>query len=440
MATESKSFGDGGLLGNRVLGSLFLLIATQIFVQVFIYTCLKNDGSALTTYEEFISLGWYDFIMKVMPTSFDPLAWKIIMYYIGFELLLMKLVPGKTFYGTRSPTGYIPSYDANGVQCYLISMGALIFGFCYGYIPLGLIYDNFDKLVAASNFLAIGFVVFLTFKGLYFPSSKDNGSNGNIIVDFFWGTELHPSILGFNVKQFTNCRYGMMFWQLGLICYAAKQYEMIGYISSSMMVSVLLQTIYIAKFFHWETGYFNTMDIQHDRAGYYICWGCMVYLPCFYTIHTFFLVEHPILLSQTTSFLILGAGILCIWWNYDCDHQRQVFRAPGGTDVTIWGRSPEYIKANWVAKGGEKHSSLLLLSGWWGLARHIHYVPEIGVAFFWCLPAMFTHAIPYYYPFYLTILLFDRAWRDDARCREKYGKFWEMYCRRVPYKVIPGVV
>ncbi len=30
------------------------------------------------------------------------------------------------------------------------------------------------------------------------------------------------------------------------------------------------------KFFHWEMGYVNTMDIQHDRAGFYICWGCLV--------------------------------------------------------------------------------------------------------------------------------------------------------------------
>lgn len=401
---------------------------------------MRQDGSFTFTYVEFTQLGVYDFFMKVMPTSFDPLAWKIMMTYIAFEAMLMKMVPGKIFYGTKSPTGFRPSYDANGVQCYIISIVVLVYCFYHGHIPLGLVYDNMDKLLAASNFLAMALVVFLTFKGLYFPSSKDCGSNGSLIVDFFWGTELHPYILGFNVKQFTNCRYGMMFWQLGLICYAAKQYEMLGYISSSMVVSVFLQSLYIAKFFHWETGYFNTMDIQHDRAGYYICWGCMVYLPCFYTIHTLYMVEHPVLLSEATSALITLAGVLCVYWNYDCDHQREVFRAPGGTEVNVWGRAPEYITANWMTKGGEEHTSLLLLSGHWGLARHVHYVPEILVAFFWCLPAMFVHPIPYFYPVYLTILLFDRAWRDDARCREKYGKFWDQYCRRVPYKIIPGVV
>jgi len=40
---------------------------------------------------------------------------------------------------------------------------------------------------------------------------------------------------------------------------------------------------------------------------------------------------------------------------------------------------------------------------------------------------------------FLTILLFDRATRDDKRCRKKYGKYWEEYCRRVPWKIVPGV-
>lgn len=59
-----------------------------------------------------------------------------------------------------------------------------------------------------------------------------------------------------------------------------------GHVSSSMAVSVALQLVYITKFFWWETGYWCSMDIQHDRAGYYICWGCLVWLPIIYTAHT----------------------------------------------------------------------------------------------------------------------------------------------------------
>jgi protein-S-isoprenylcysteine O-methyltransferase Ste14 len=47
--------------------------------------------------------------------------------------------------------------------------------------------------------------------------------------------------------------------------------------------------------------------------------------------------------------------------------------------------------------------------------------------------------MPYFYVFFLTILLFHRAKRDDVKCRLKYGKYWEEYCKTVPYKVIPGI-
>ena len=40
---------------------------------------------------------------------------------------------------------------------------------------------------------------------------------------------------------------------------------------------------------------------------------------------------------------------------------------------------------------------------------------------------------------FLQILLFDRAFRDDARCAAKYGAHWDQYRALVPYKVVPGV-
>lgn len=81
---------------------------------------------------------------------------------------------------------------------------------------------------------------------------------------------------------------------------------------------------------------------------------------------------------------------------------------------------------------------MLLLSGWWGIARHFHYVPEILSSFFWTAPALFDHVMPYFYVIFLTILLFDRAFRDDARCAAKYGKYWDAYKKQVPFLFFPG--
>ena len=67
-----------------------------------------------------------------------------------------------------------------------------------------------------------------------------------------------------------------------------------------------------------------------------------------------------------------------------------------------------------------------------------HFGEIIG-ALCWSLPALAGGFIPYFYVFYLTLLLIHRAKRDDVRCRLKYGKYWEEYTRQVPYKILPGV-
>jgi len=72
--------------------------------------------------------------------------------------------------------------------------------------------------------------------------------------------------------------------------------------------------------------------------------------------------------------------------------------------------------------------------------RHFHYIPEVAASFMWCVPALYTHPLPYFYPFYLAILLADRAWRDDKRCSDKYKDSWVEYCKKVPSKILPGVL
>lgn len=316
---DIKSWGSGGLFGNRALGSLALMILTPVFLMTFLFICSKKNGSFLEFYDHVKAHSAQELFYEIVPSPVQWKVWKVILCYMGFELFLMKFVPGKRFEATVTPSGHVPVYNANGFQCYLISIATLLFLAYKGIFNPALVYDYMSEFLSSMNLFAVLLCAFLTFKGLNFPSTADNGTNGNLIVDYFWGTELYPRIFGFDVKQFTNCRFGMMFWQLGLICYAFKQYELYGYVSSSMIASVALQTVYIAKFFYWETGYFCSMDIQHDRAGYYLCWGCCCWVPSMYTIHTFFLVTHPVLLSAPTTLFFLVAGVWCIWCNYDCD-------------------------------------------------------------------------------------------------------------------------
>jgi 7-dehydrocholesterol reductase len=250
--------------------------------------------------------------------------------------------------------------------------------------------------------------------------------------------ELYPRLFGWDIKQFTNCRFGMMGWPLIIISFAAKQQELYG-LSDSMLVAVTLQLIYITKFFIWEPGYLRSLDIMHDRAGYYICWGCLVWVPSIYTSPTLYLVNHPNHLGSLLTTLLLSVGTISILINYLADRQRQLVRANQG-NCHIWGKEPIVIIANYQTATGESKQNLLLASGWWGLSRHFHYLPELLGAFCWSAPALFTHFIPYFYFIFLTILLFHRVFRDDQRCSNKYGKDWQTYCQKVPYKIIPFII
>lgn len=111
--------------------------------------------------------------------------------------------------------------------------------------------------------------------------------------------------------------------------------------------------------------------------------------------------------------------------------------------MLVWGRAPRYIEAQYttVSERGERetHTSLLLASGWWGVARHLQYTFELMAAWSWGLLAgVHTHGVlPLSYPIFLTILLIHRAARDEARCLAKYGKHYEQYMQMVPYKIVP---
>jgi 7-dehydrocholesterol reductase len=67
--------------------------------------------------------------------------------------------------------------------------------------------------------------------------------------------------------------------------------------------------VYIAKFFWWEAGYMRSIDIMHDRAGYYLCWGCLVWVPSVYTSPAMYLVQNPIILGESTALAILATGV-----------------------------------------------------------------------------------------------------------------------------------
>lgn len=420
------------------LGPLLLILLTPPVAILFWIICTfpPFDGSMapLVTVN-----GWIAILAHVPGPSW--IAASIILIFLSVEIILLQGLPGRIFEGPIAPGGNRPRYKLNGLSAWLLTH-ILFFASSFGLhlFRAGIIWDHFGEIVVTLILFAFLFCLFLYWKGRSWPTSDDRSISGNIIWDFYWGIELHPTIFGINLKQLINCRFSMMGWSVIVCSFAARQAELnpSGHISNSMLVSAALMVIYVFKFFYWESGYFTSLDIMHDRFGYYICWGVMTWVPAIYTLPVQYLVLRPKDLPVGLAALIFLFGFIAIYINYAADAQRQRVRAMYG-NTTVWSRLPELIRASYITADGKQQHSLLLASGWWGVARHFHYVPEILLALAWSVPAGFTHFAPYFYVVYLTILLIDRANRDDGRCRIKYGASWEEYCRRVPWKIIPGI-
>lgn len=426
---------------KQTLGPLFLMLVCPPAAFLFWYTNVNLGGSFEQLWQIMHAQGVLSTLYQICAPYLlgTPEAWTIIGVFAGFELILMKCLPGRLFHGPTTPKGNVPIYKANGVLAYGITLAVFFLcSFQFRLFSPTLIYDNFGGILGALNLFSLFFCLFLLIKGHVAPSDEDSGSSGNWIFDYYWGMELYPRLFGFDGKMFTNCRFGMMSWPLILISFAAKQNELYG-LSNSMLIAVALQLLYVSKFFVWETGYLRSIDIMHDRAGYYICWGCLVWVPGIYTSPTLYLVNHPNRLSLGWALFIFLAGAACVMVNYLADRQRQTVRATNGK-CKVWGKNPELTLANYVTEKGEPQQNILLSSGWWGISRHFHYIPEILAAFFWSVPALFDNFLPYFYVVFLTVLLFNRAFRDEQRCSQKYGNDWNAYCQKVRYKLIPYII
>lgn len=426
------------LFVNRTLLPITLMMLTPNLVMILWHTATKFEGSLSACLSALFENGFRVIWTEV--TICSPLALSIIFGYGAWAMLAMKLLPGKKVEGPVTPKGNVPVYTDNGFTYFLLTMTllALIEVFLQSRgMSVSIVYDKFGDILATLNILSFLFCGVLYIKGKTSPSTTDSGSSGNIIFDYYWGMELYPRIFGIDIKMFTNCRFGMMSWALLVTIFCIKNYQIYGFVDSNF-VSTTLQLVYITKFFWWEAGYLRTIDIMLDRAGFYICWGCLVFVPGFYTVVSMYMVNHRVQLGAIKAACILLAGLVSIAINYLADMQKQEVRGTNGKCL-VWGKKPELIRATYTLETGEKKQSLLLVSGWWGLSRHFHYIPEILLAACWSVPALFYNYMPYAYVTHLFILLTHRSYRDDDKCGKKYGPFWDKYRKKVPNRIIPYI-
>jgi len=332
--------------------------------------------------------------------------------------------------------------------------------------------DNYLQLLTANILISYAISTFVYVRSF---SVKPNdaqhrllapgGITGNMLYDWFIGRELNPRItlplLGeIDIKEFMELRPGMLGWLLINFAFIAKQYRTYGFVTDSIVFISAVQMLYVLDGQFMEPAILTTIDIIADGFGMMLAFGDLVWVPFLYTQQVKYLSTHPVSLGPLG---LVGMGaMLAVGFS--------IFRLANSQKNTFK-LNPDDPAVSHLKYIDTKTGSRLLVSGWWGVARHINYFGDwiqswpyslpTGMAGYTILSAGTSapgslkmgdgrELVPgeakgwgmvftYFYVLYFAVLLVHREGRDDEKCAKKYGEDWTKYKKIVRWKIIPGV-
>lgn len=351
------------------------------------------------------------------------------------------------------------------------------------------IWDNYARLLTSNIILAYLMATYVYIASFSIePGNMEHrelavgGQTGNVFYDWFIGRELNPRVdLPFigqvDIKCWMEMRSGLMSWVVLDCAFMAAQYRHYGHITDSMVLVTLAQSIYVFDSLYMEPAILTTIDIISDGFGTMLAFGDLVWIPFTFSLQAHYLAVHPVRLGYY-NIIVLSVLAQGYYIFRSSNNEKNRFRT-NPTDPKV--KHLEYIET--------ETGSRLLVSGWWGTARHINYLGDWVLSWSFCLPtglagyqvyrgasaialaattgsrdgqvvpsgahAMINSAektivmpgeargwgmlVTYFYLFYFAVLLVHRETRDEEKCRKKYGKDWDIYKKRVPWRIVPYI-
>ena len=286
-----------------------------------------------------------------------------------------------------------------------------------GWITVSEIPSRFLELFISANVFAFAFSAYL------FLKSRPVEGEGNW-TGFFFGRDLNPVHFGIDLKFFSY-RPSLIALAIFNLSFAVLQYETYERLTLAMTLYQIFTLIYVFNYFQFESGMVHTWDIVSERFGWMLVWGDYVLVPFFYCIGGWWLVHAQGDLSIGAAIGLVALFSFGFWMFRGSNQQKHRFKQDSAT--RRWGKPAETLDGR------------LLVSGFWGIGRHLNYTGEICVYMAFTLTIGFESWIPYLLPIWLLVLLVHRSRRDDKRCREKYGELWVRYTQRVRFAMFPYV-
>lgn len=356
----------------------------------------------------------------------------------------------------------------------ILCAGTAIYG--ADWVAWRFITDNYIPLYTANLLLGYLLAIFVFVRS--FSVVFGNGSNrelaagghtGNILYDWFIGRELNPRIKipfvpEIDIKIWMEMRTGLLGWTVLNLAFVIEQYRRYGYVTASILVVTGSQGLYVLDALYMEPAILTTIDIISDGFGFMLAFADTAWIPFSYSLQARYLAIYPFPLGS-------WVGWTFSTWAFGY----HVFRA-SNNEKNRFRTNPRDPAVSHLKYMETKSESKLLTSGWWGRSRHPNYLGDWIMSWAFCLPTGFAGytivhhlttpseipdggvvaggtsgfsvvcpgeaqgwgtVITYFYLIYFAVLLLHRAVRDDEKCAEKYGQDWEVYKKKVPYKIVP---
>ncbi|KAI5465364.1 Delta(14)-sterol reductase [Mariannaea sp. PMI_226] len=395
--------------------------------------------------------------------------------YILLSMILYRILPAAEVQGTELKSGGKLTYRLNTMYCNTVTLAVLAAGTAYqgAEFPVWtFISANFIQIMTAMIILSYLIAIFVYVRSFSVkPDNKEKrelaagGHSGNLLYDWFIGRELNPRVtlplIGeIDLKEFLELRPGMMGWIILNCSWCAQQYRNYGYVTDSAICITAVQALYVVDSWVNESAILTTMDITTDGFGFMLSFGDIVWVPYVYSLPVRYLATHPVSLGPLGLLGIFSLIATGFYIFRSANNEKNRFRTNP--------KDPRVAHLKYIET---KSGSKLLVSGWWGVARHINYLGDWIQSWPYCLPTGLAGyqilsagtgaegalvmkdgreviqgdakgwgmLITYFYVVYFAILLIHRDGRDDEKCRRKYGDDWEKYKKIVRYRIIPGI-
>ncbi|KAI9684706.1 MAG: C-24(28) sterol reductase [Trizodia sp. TS-e1964] len=438
----SGHFEFGGSLGVTVMMVGFPLLMWYMWIGATYY-----DGH-LPLPEEAQSI--QDFLKHLVDLVYEGAfpsakAWLIYWVFFIFEAACYILLPGITVEGKplAHEGGRKLSYYCSGLWSFYTTIAVAAALHFTGVFPLYVLIDEFGPLMSVA--IITGFLVSFVayFSALY--RGAQHRMTGYHIYDFFMGAELNPRMFGIlDFKMFFEVRLPWYILFLLSCAAAARQYEQFGWVSGEVGFLVMAHFLYANACSKGEECITTTWDIYYEKWGFMLIFWNLAGVPLSYCHCTIYLANHAPSVYHWNPYALTALYLtyLFVYWIWDTTNsQKNRFRQQERGTLTLrkafpqlpWQtvENPEFIKTD--------TGDSILVDGWYGYARKIHYTCDLFFALSWGAVTGFSSPFPWFYPLFFAAMISHRALRDVQRCEAKYGEAWQEYKRRVPYLFIPYV-